>query len=197
MLINGKDLKIAPQADLRNADLSKANLLYANLSKADLRCVDLRNANLSNADLRYADLYDADLRYADLSNADLSNADLRNADLSNADLSGVKNFDSLIAAELNICPEGAIIGYKKLHRWQICKLLIPENAKRSNATGRKCRAEYAIVLEGEGVSTYDSKFIYEVGKTVKPTEPFCEDRWQECASGIHFFLTREEANAYS
>ena len=31
------------------------------------------------------------------------------------------------------------------------------------------------------------------GKIVKPREPFSEDRWDECASGIHFYLTRIEA----
>ena len=52
------------------------------------------------------------------------------------------------------------------------------------------------MLEGNGPSSYDTKFIYKEGETVKPTEAFCEDVTQECASGIHFFITREEAVAY-
>jgi hypothetical protein len=96
-----------------------------------------------------------------------------------------------------ITPEGDIIGYKKLENRVICKLLIPADAKRHNATGRKCRAEYAVVLEGEGTSTHDKSFYYKTGETVRPAQPFDEDRWNECSSGIHFFLTRGEAEAYS
>lgn len=81
-------------------------------------------------------------------------------------------------------------------------LKIPTDAKRSNASGRKCRASSAVVLEmPEGVtvgnSLHDYEFTYELGKTLTPKQPFCEDRWQECASGIHFYLTREEAEAHS
>ena len=182
MLINGKEFNINPGADLRSA-----NLYNANLRGADLRDVNLRGANLNYADLCGADLSCADLRSANLNYADLRGANLR----------GANNIPLLTAAQLNICAEGDIIGYKKLNSGKICKILIPQDAKRSNATTRKCRAEYAIVLEGEGVSQHDSNFTYKVGETIRPTEPFCEDRWQECASGIHFFLTREEAENYT
>ena len=150
----------------------------------------------------------ADLRGADLSRADLSRADLRDADLRGADLYGGKNA-ALAQAQTVICPEGQIIGYKKIRCFDndgdivpaIAKLLIPGDAKRSNASGRKCRASKAIVLditrEGEqitrGFSIYDAFFDYEAGKTVYPAGPFNDDRWEECASGIHFYITREEA----
>ncbi len=154
-------------------------------------CADLHGADLCDADLHDADLHDADLRNANLYGADLHDADLRNANLCDA-----KNIPPLIATQMLIVAEGELIGYKKLVGGSICKLRIPVNAKRSNATGRKCRAEFAVVLEGEGASQHDPNFIYKVGETVRPTESFCEDRWQECAAGIHFFLTREEAEAY-
>jgi hypothetical protein len=46
-------------------------------------------------------------------------------------------------------------------------------------------------------SDYDNNFIYKVGEIVE--EPnFDENRWEECAPGIHFFITRQEAvNYYS
>lgn len=44
-------------------------------------------------------------------------------------------------------------------------------------------------------SNYDKTFIYEIGKTVK-VDDFDDDRWNECSTGIHFFLTREEAESY-
>lgn len=104
-----------------------------------------------------------------------------------------------------ITPTGDLIGWKKCRSGTIVKLLIPEDAKRSNALGRKCRAECAKVLEIWGTcgvpiehtrSQYDPTFIYRVGETVRHNGQWCEDRWTECAPGIHFFITREEAEAW-
>ena len=218
MLINGVERNIAPRANLLNADLRSADLRGADLRSADLRGANLRGANLRGADLRGADLQSADLQSADLRGADLrgadlwgadlrgadlwganlwgadlQSADLRGADLEGANLWGAKNIPPLAAAQILIAPEGDLIGYKKLGDGSICVLKIPAKAKRSNATGRKCRAEYAKVIEGAGFSAYDPSFEYKPGKIVKPREPFNEDRWDECASGIHFYLTRIEA----
>ena len=171
------------------ADLRDANLRGANLSGADLSGADLREANLS----------EADLSGADLSEADLSGADLREATLSGADLSGAKDIPVIAAAQTIITPEGQIVGWKKCRNGIIVKLTIPAEARRSNAAGRKCRAEYADVSEvigaEVGISTYDGMTKYRVGQRVT-CDNWCEDRWQECAGGIHFFLTREEAEAY-
>ncbi len=190
-------------ADLRSADLSSADLRSANLRSADLRFADLSFADLSSANLRSADLSSADLSSANLSSADLSSADLSSADLSSADLSSAKN-NEWAAALVTIVSDGDVIGWKKLKGELIAKLLIPAKAKRSNATGRKCRAEYAKVLEiwnGEesvkrGESGYEDGFFYVVGKTVKPSQPFDDNRWDECSTGIHFFITRLEAEKY-
>ena len=73
-----------------------------------------------------------------------------------------------------------------------------------SGSGRKCRAEYAEVLEivdsagnpvDQAVSRYDEKFVYEPGVTIRPTKPFDENPFNECAAGIHFWITREEAVA--
>jgi hypothetical protein len=195
-------------ANLRSADLSGANLSGADLSGAYLRSADLSGANLSGANLRSADLSganlsgaylrSANLRSADLSGANLRSADLRSADLSGADLSGAKNADLAIAMT-RILPEGQLIGYKKCRNGVIVKLQIPAKAKRSHAFGRKCRAEYAKVLHiygaTEAVSTYDQTFVYRKGEIVRPDK--WDDDWtDECSSGVHFFITREEAEAY-
>ena len=171
-----------------------------NLRGADLRGADLYNADLRYADLRYADLINANLRNADLRYADLINANLRNADLYNANLRYVNGL------HIN-CPEaGAFIAFKKLRDGLIAKLEIPEHAKRSSATSRKCRASEVKVLEifsidnheekhEVGYSQYKSDFKYEVGKSVFP-DSFDEDRFNECSSGIHFFITLQEAIDY-
>lgn len=90
----------------------------------------------------------------------------------------------------------------------IIELRIPKDAKRSSATTRKCRASKAEVLSItsiDGKKRYKkavairhgaSKFVYEVGKTVVPNNGFEENRWIECAAGIHHFITRDEAVAY-
>lgn len=189
------------KTDLSGTDLRGVDLRGANLRGADLSGADLRGADLRGVDLRGVDLYGANLRGADLRFADLSDTDLRGADLRGADLGGAKNIPELIAARTSILADGDIIGWKKCRVGKIVKLKIPAAAKRSNATGRKCRAECAEVLaiyEGdkevkEAISQHDYGFKYVVGETVKPKEPFCEDRFDECASGIHFYITRIEA----
>ena len=194
---------------LRSADLRSADLSDADLSAADLSDADLSDADLSDADLRCANLRDADLRSADLSDADLSAADLRGANLHGANLS------ELTVAQTSILPdEGDIIGWKKA--WTdnempptpvIVKLLIPADAQRSNATGRKCRASKARILDLQdkqgnslppdttAYSSYDPDFTYQKGETVH-VEDFDTNRWDECAPGIHFFITRIEAIEY-
>ena len=134
----------------------------------------------------------ADLRDANLRGANLYGANLSCANLYGANLEGQEE----ILKQFNILPDGDIIVYKKLCNNVICTLRIPADAKRSSATTNKCRAEYAEVLEGNGVSQYDLSFTYNVGEIVKPTELFNKDRWNECSSGIHFFLTKEEAEAF-
>jgi hypothetical protein len=196
-------------ADLRGADLSNTNLSYTNLIDADLSYTNLIDADLSNADLSYANLSNADLSYANLSNANLSNANLSNANLSNADLRGAYlSYANLRDVKSNMgttmynsqCPEeGSYIAWKKCENNVLVKLLITEDALRSSATSRKCRASKAIVLEIIGaeyaVSKHDSAFTYKVGETLE-VEDFDINRWEECSTGIHHFITRSEAESY-
>lgn len=191
-------------ANLRYACLRDAALCDANLRDAALCGANLHGADLCGADLSRADLRGADLRYADLSRANLRGANLRDA-----------NHVKLSIAKTSILPdEGDIIGWKKA--WTdnempptpvIVKLLIPADAQRSNATGRKCRASTARVLDLQdkqgnslppdttAYSGYDTDFTYKKGETVH-VENFDTNRWNECAPGIHFFITRIEAAEY-
>lgn len=45
-------------------------------------------------------------------------------------------------------------------------------------------------------SDYDDTFKYHIGEIARPTQPFCEYSTQQCASGIHVFLTQKEAENY-
>ena len=144
----------------------------------------------SSADLHGANLYGANLHGANLPRANLSRADL-----SGADLSRTKNAD-LAYAQTSILPEGNIVGWKQCRNGVIVKLLIGQKIRRSNATGRKCRAESAKVLRvfgaTEGVSIHDGKTVYRKGETVT-CDNWNENRFVECGGGIHFYLTRIEA----
>ena len=103
------------------------------------------------------------------------------------------------------CPrEGAFVGYKKCRGGRIVQLEVPEDAKRSSAYERKCRCSRAKVLniwtpDGEearyAVSIYNSSFVYHKGGTIEVSD-FDGDRFDECAAGIHFFMTRKEAEDY-
>ena len=192
-------------ADLSGADLGCAYLCGANLRGAYLRGAYLSGAylscaNLSRADLSGAYLSGANLSCANLSRADLSGANLSCANLSGADLSGAVDAEYALAQH-SILPEtGPIWGWKKCRNNVLVKLVVGDTAKRSHATGRKCRAEHVKVLEvigaKIGISTYDINTQYRVGQIVR-CDKWNEDRWTECGGGIHFFLTRIEAERYS
>ena len=192
-------------AYLRGADLSGANLYGANLRGADLSGANLSSAYLSSANLSGANLYGANLRGADLSGAYLRSANLSSANLRGANLDNVK-YNGRTTMYALACPEkGAFIGYKKARNY-IIELQITEDAKRSSATSRKCRCSKAKVLSITNLdgsetelkqisSSYRDSFVYKLGETVEEPD-FCEDRWNECAPGIHFFITRDEAVRY-
>ena len=214
----GADLRKADlsRADLSGAILRKADLSRADLSGADLSGAILRKADLSGADLSNANLYGADLCKADLSNAilhgaDLYGADLRKADLSNAILRGADLRGTYINMPITCPEEGSFIGFKKAldknnEIEYIVKLEIPEDALRSSATTRKCRCSKAKVLsitnlDGTDADTdvaysgHDPNFIYKIGEIVEVAD-FDTVRWNECSTGIHFFITRQEAVDY-
>ena len=165
-------------------------------------------AYLSGANLSRADLSGANLSGAYLSGANLSYANLSRADLSGADLSGAKVEIELLNKFFPLCcpDSGSFIGWKKCRGNAIVKLEICEDAKRSSAYGRKCRCSAAKVLEIQtedgarsesdaALSWHDSSFVYRVGEIVSVPD-FDEDRRNECSTGIHFFITRQEAVDY-
>ena len=194
-------------ADLHGANLCRANLYGTNLDKTNLRKANLNGANMYSVDLREANLSEADLRGANLCGAYLNGAILSGVSLwHGADFNNVKYNERTAFYALQCPEEGAFIGYKQCRENRIVKLLITEDALRSSATSRKCRASKAKVLEitdsknpeltyDYAASKYDEKFLYRVGEEVSVPN-FDTNRWNECAAGIHFFITREEAMLY-
>ena len=207
---------------LAEAKLYKANLNGACLTGASLRKADLSGADLRGANLRKADLTGADLSGAALHTARLGDADLTGADFTGTDLRGVALSDAVLENNIGLpalaCPEkGSFTGWKYAFafdmkntvRGAVCtacdpvlvELSIPASAKRSSGAGRKCRCSKAKVKRiismytgeevREAVSKWDKEFKYVVGETVE-VKDFDENRWKECAPGIHFFMTQLE-----
>ena len=203
------------EADLCETDLRGADLGYADLREVYLEYADLREGYLGYADLREADLRGVDLRGVDLRGADLKGADLRDADLRGADLKGANLreadlkdiyysvYTSFLTSQ---CPtDGSFIGWKRLDKY-IVKLKICEDADRSSSTSIICRCSKAEVLEIQNIdgsiaditeicSNHDKNFIYKVGETVE-VKDFDKCRWNECSTGIHFFIDRDVAVLY-
>ena len=196
---------VKASANLRGANLRDAYLGGANLSDAYLGGANLSDAYLSDANLSDAYLGGANLSGANLRDANLGGAYLGGANLGGANLSDAKNAELAIAQTRIIPDAGPIIGWKKCRDERIVQLRIPAKAKRSHASGRKCRSDRARVLaifnsDGtpatEAVSLRDLNFRYVVGETVVPQVPFDDNPWNECASGIHWYITRLEAEAH-
>lgn len=199
--------------NLYGANLRGANLYGANLRRATLRGANLCEAGLGGADLHGVDLCEADLCGANLYGADLRGVNLRGADLYEADLRGANLCGAKNVPYIPmICPEeGSFIGWKKVEDYivkqdYIIKLEIPAEAKRSSATTRKCRCEFAKVLDifnmdgtkaniDEITNNIYEPLKYKIGEVVYP-DGFDEDRWAECSNGIHFFVNRQEAINY-
>jgi len=191
VILSGSNLR---GCNLRGCNLSGCNLSGSDLSGSNLRYSDLSGCNLSGSDLSGSDLSGSNLR-----GCNLSGSNLRGCNLSGSDLSGCKEIPVIAAAQTSITPDGSLIGWKKCQSGVIVKLRIPEDARRSNATGRKCRAEFVDVMEvigsDVGISQHDGETKYVTGRRVI-CDTWCEDSWNECAGGIHFFITREEAENY-
>lgn len=212
-------------AFLPSALLNGANFENALMSKVNFMHADLVNANFTNAIMPEAKLRSANLSGANLTNVDFTCADLAfsimySTKLKNTILSQVSFYHAIIEdlspESENVinyyfpitCPSvGSFIGWKQAANSTIVKLCIPEDAKRSSAFGRKCRCNKAICLAIEKIdgspasvtsvpSRWDKEFIYEIGKEVCVNN-FDENRFNECAPGIHFFITREEAENYA
>ena len=149
---------------------------------------------------------EADLNGADLYGTDLYRVNLSGANLYEANLSGANLYEAEIDFPM-VCPEkGSFTGYKKCKNGLIVELEIPEDALRSSATTRKCRCSKAKVIsitnldgskseEKKAISNRDSSFVYKLGETIEVPD-FDPNRWNECSTGIHFFMTRKEAVDY-
>jgi len=198
-------------ANFNSADFSSANFRYANFHSADFRSADFRSANF-----RYANFRSANFRYANFSPADFRSADFRSANFRYANFSYADfryaNFNIIINEHtigLTLeCPEkGSFTCFKKASGY-IVELQIPEKALRSSATSKKCRGEGCKTISITNIdgtdsglteiktSRRDSNVVYKIGETMW-CEDFDKNRWNECSTGFHFFMSRKMAECYN
>ena len=219
-------------ATIYGSRFSKCIFTHTSFGNAKFNNVVFWLCDMSYSFFAGAKLYNSCFHVSDLTLARFTNASFHASEFSTSyiddicDLSNAENVPNIPMA----CPDtGSFIGWKKVSlglsvddtsfdvrplfcptiskRYGIVKLLIPEDAKRSSATGRKCRCDKALVLQIQDLegnvldnvvaySFHDHGFRYIAGEMVTPSLPFEENRWEECASGIHFFISREEAVKY-
>lgn len=216
----GQELLPLQEIELWDMDLSGWELELIDFSRSRFHniCFDrakMRGSSLVNvlcenctfrgADLRETNLKSVAMRYNDLTGADIAGANLNCAVLEYAKLEGI-HYDEQTKYFQMHCPEtGAFLGYKKCFNDRLVQLLIPADAKRTSATMNSCRCSKAKVLTiksfdyqeefEEAWSLVDENFVYRKGQWVEVAD-FDEDRWKDSTTGIHFWLTREEAKAY-
>lgn len=208
------------ECEFQDMDLTGWNLSGTDVTLSSFRNVILNGVNfhgsivenalfdgcpMHGADFRCANMTTGSFRYCDMGECNIQGANLFGAVLEFADLEGIISDENTQWFRLH-CPEkGAFLAYKKCVNNRMVQLLVPEDAKRTSATLPSCRCSKAKVLTiksfdfkenfDEAWSLVDENFVYKKGQWVEVRD-FNENRWQDSTTGIHFWLTREEAEAY-
>lgn len=183
----------------KNADLGKNEFEDGDFTDCDFTDTVVNNAN-------FQDVYFTNVNFA---GTHAHGTDFRNAEFNNCKLDTLR-YDECTAGFALACPEtGAFTAYKKAHLYNhdncVVKLEVPADALRSSATTRKCRVSKAKVvaiydmsgnsIQKNAYSSHAKSFVYRIGKMVE-VKNFDKNRWNECAPGIHCFITKREAELY-
>lgn len=196
--------------DMSNMDVSLSSfegstLDYVNFSNSIVEGALFDGCSMRGVNFENASIKESCFRSCDLRDANIQGADLYAAVLELANMEGIKTNNDTKWFRL-YCPEkGAFLAYKKCFGDRLVQLLVPEDAKRSSATRNSIRVSKAKVLTiksfdykqqfSEAWSLVDENFVYRLGEWVE-VKDYNEDRWFDSTTGIHVWLTREEAKAY-
>ena len=196
------------KADLAFSDFENTEFYGCNFSECNLTRVNLTNTRIDSCDMTNAVLCGANLSRAHIVSSNLSGADFKRADAFNASFVSCNMENISIDYETKFmapAPEGDLIGWGKKGVY-IVKMRIPSKAKRSWATSYKLRAEFVETLE---IWDGDDQ-VYAISHRAKDMTPLVRyavgtltwadqwdpNRWLECSHGIHFFLSREQAETW-
>ena len=132
--------------------------------------------------------------------ANLEGAYLKGANLEGANLGGA-NLDENEKFRLGQILQEPMPGYKKTKEGIVITATIPAGAIVFCINGSKCRTNKARIIDMGGQnevlhSSYDNNFEYRLMQDIE-IEGFNLMYNVECASGFHFFRTREEAEKYN
>ena len=179
-----------------------SNLEYSELKYSTFRFVNLKNCSLKHSDMTASNFM----------NTNFTGANLKDTILVNCNFYSNYNLDKIVGKNNNYI-EGKvltdnIIGYKKCMDYTIVTLEIPRGAIVFSIDGTKCRTNKAKVIAIDGADRAYSKHstYLEHNKTYGHMSYYVGDEFtvynfdckynEECSRGIHFFLTREEAEDY-
>lgn len=188
------------EAEFQNSNITDTIFSSCNFNQLIFYMSCFKNSTISKTNMADSSLIESVFYKTSINYTNFSGSKINNTEFS------CINYDETTAFFAQSCPEkGSFIGFKKCGKY-IVELQITEDAKRSSATSRKCRCSKAKVLSITNLngsdsglskisSNRDSKFIYKIGETVE-VKDFDENRWNECSTGIHFFITRDEAVRY-
>ena len=197
--LRGADMRCADMSgtNMRCADMRGTNMSYANMSGAYMRGADMRGADMRGAYMSGTNMRCADMRCADMRGTNMSYANMSYANMSGTNMNGT-NMRGVDRLRKGIKLSEPIIGWKKCKNDVLVKLEIPRGAIVFSINNNKCRTDKAKVLEiiGSDRAYSNHKFFsYYVGDVIEIFNFNCEYN-VECAKGIHFFKTREEAENY-
>ncbi len=178
------------------ADLSGASFGGSKLGHVNMRMANIQRANFTSAHIKESCCFE----HANLASASFTSASIsKDTSFESASLQGCR-FDGEERNRLGRILDHPIKGYKRSGEGDIVTLEIPAGAIVFSINNGKCRTNIAKVVDTVGkpelTSIFDREFKYRVGDEITPKNGFDLAYNVECASGIHFFLTREEAEAY-
>jgi len=185
-------------SDFSNSNFMYSNFMYSNFMYSNFSNSNFSDSNFNNSSFMCSNFNNSNFSNSNFSDSDFSNSNFSDSNFSNSDFSN-SNFN------YRICPQlGLFIGWKKCKNNLILKLEIQDSSIVSGGfINRKLRTNKVKVLEiqnvdgttsnySTAVSGYDTGFKYTLGETVE-VENFKKDDKIDCDTGIHFFMTREEA----
>lgn len=197
---------------IENLDLSGVNL--SNIDFDELSIINPYFPTFKNCLFKKTNLSKSQFYQFRFDNCDLTEANITNSRFTYLFIVGKNKNDSLKYKKA--CPEtGEFYAWKVVmvdNEKVLCKLLIPEDAKRVSCFAfNKCRTNKAKVIDFYDLDSKKLKantaysyyalskigkiFVYRKGKMVK--SKLDTDIFAECGSGIHFFYKKKDAINFS
>lgn len=205
----------------KNCSIQDSNFTFVSMRNCELAGLEIMNSNVRgwgllgckvqsfkaefsnlavfhfrDCTIECTSFYGINFALSRFNNVHLNSVDFTETNLKDCEFTDVTSVDVKLP-EFQIPQDCDLIGWKSTDGG-VLKILVPADAKRTaSVVGRKCRAERVKVIGGardgwDYISRWDGTTVYRNGETVV-SDSYDPDPLVECTHGIHFFLTREEA----